>query len=49
MEVGDEVEDPSVAHGADKEADRRSDGSPDRYGIKGDEEAGVRERKLGTF
>ncbi|KAL8969676.1 MAG: hypothetical protein Q9183_001887 [Haloplaca sp. 2 TL-2023] len=49
MEVGDEVEDPSVAYGADNEADRRSDGSPDRYGIKGDEEAGVREKKLGIF
>ncbi|KAL8873498.1 MAG: hypothetical protein Q9174_001054 [Haloplaca sp. 1 TL-2023] len=49
MEVGDEVEDPSVAYGADSDGDRRSDGSPDRYGLKGDEEAGIRERKLGTF
>lgn len=49
MEVGEDIRNPSVAYGADDEADAGSEGSPDRYGIKGDEEAGVRERKLGNF
>ena len=49
MEVGDAVRNPSVAYGAEDEIEGVSDeGSPERIG-KGDEESGMRERKLGVF
>ncbi len=50
MEVGDDIRNPSVAYGADEDMDRvSSEGSSKGYGVKGDEEAGVRERKMGNF
>ena len=49
MEVGDEICNPSVAHEADDDIEGASEGSSERYGTKGDEETGIRERKLGNF
>ncbi|KAL9628269.1 MAG: hypothetical protein Q9204_005995 [Flavoplaca sp. TL-2023a] len=49
MEVGDEIRNPSVAYGADDDIEGASEGSPERYSTKGDEETGIRERKLGNF
>ena len=49
MEVGDEIRNPSVAYGAEDEIDRVSSGSPERYGMTKDEEAGMKDQKLGVF
>ncbi|KAL8913740.1 MAG: hypothetical protein Q9171_001474 [Xanthocarpia ochracea] len=49
MEIGDEIRNPSVAYGADDDMEGTSKGSSDRYGAKGDEEIGIRERKMGNY
>ncbi|KAL8649495.1 MAG: hypothetical protein Q9210_004364 [Variospora velana] len=47
MEVGDEIRNPSVAYGADEYLDRpSSEGTDNKYGVKADEEAGVRGRNV---